>query len=618
MLTERPSSPAQATESKDDSPAQPIRLELLGGSGVGKTCFVASLALLAENPRTGWQVHGEGPATMKRFDDLRNEFKAGNWPTKTSMTQPIRIGLVQGSRRYLLELVDFPGELFHAAYRHGEEGRSINEVNERIRKADFLCLLIDAPRLKLGEVNGALELLQSLYERLTSSDSVPELFVVLTKSDGVAENPPKTPAEARKLLEGAAPNLSAKLSEYAGGFECFPVTSLGFQPPDDSPDASLKGAQPTGFEFLFSAIAKKRSREKHRREWNWAIGVAVGLLLLCSWLTFLRSQQIAKIKDRNTPVIQLPIWPILPGVESELRTRLKTELDELKRQLNEAGNHRAIEGINSRVVGWSPKHRSLVQPEYEELTDLIEERREAVSYEKVQDAWQEPGQRGFASASADYLAAVPQGKHADEVRGWREEFNQEEYQRARSRVQEIVVSDLASLKRKVEVINQFLDLWQESVGAEAQNMRRACNLATSMQTWKTYHITLVQTGGFDSPCDHGVELFVGDDSTPRAVFDDSGDVNQKNWNTAFPITWKAGEKIRLKLLNYDGWNSDIAEFAGPSPLDIIMLGSRFEPTRYGEHFVTSRPAVYIKCRCAELDAKDIEALRKYILPGDGW
>ena len=132
-MADEPKAPIEATtavDNQDDvrrhselaapsSQVRPVRIQMLGESGVGKTCFLAGLALL--NEQTGGRsfVLPTDDKTKAVFDRLRETLVKGRWPSKTSIVEELSFVVDRGARRVEVRLNDFAGESFTDAMKRG-------------------------------------------------------------------------------------------------------------------------------------------------------------------------------------------------------------------------------------------------------------------------------------------------------------------------------------------------------------------------------------------------------------------------------------------------------------------------------------------------------------------
>jgi len=89
-----------------------IRVQMLGGSGVGKTCFMAGLALLNEQSDGRTFVLPTDDTTKAVFDSLRMTLSSGSWPQKTSIARALSFAITRHQKRIDIQLSDFAGESF--------------------------------------------------------------------------------------------------------------------------------------------------------------------------------------------------------------------------------------------------------------------------------------------------------------------------------------------------------------------------------------------------------------------------------------------------------------------------------------------------------------------------
>ena len=123
-----------ASFEREKSSENLIRVQMLGGSGVGKTCFVAGLALLNEQSdrQSFVLVKHKDSETKAVFDSLRQVLAGGRWPAKTSLASKLKFVVKTKRQRANVELSDFAGESFTDAMQRGNESQAAQQVQAMV------------------------------------------------------------------------------------------------------------------------------------------------------------------------------------------------------------------------------------------------------------------------------------------------------------------------------------------------------------------------------------------------------------------------------------------------------------------------------------------------------
>lgn len=330
------------------------------------------------------------------------------------------------------------------------------------------------------------------------------------------------------------------------------------------------------------------------------------------------------INDIATPINRLPTVVVTQN-EQKLIDRYSNEFASASDAIQQSGSVELVQLELGRFETMPEEHRKLVAGELDKLHRSASRRIEQLLYDAVTNA--EKLGTGLTEAIEKYLTAFPEGSYADDVKEKLNDVRQARYLAARARVRNITVTTASSLLGKKVAIEEFLAEYGNTLDHEERDaISFARDIATDLLTPRQYRCKLIRTKGLDRPRDHGVQIFV--DGKRLANFDDSGPVREKNWNRDFTVTWQAGEAIRVTLVNFTGWNQDMAYFDGTNPIAIRVLATTSEPSRYAEYsgwswlggtdFQSEQPPFEVEFTCAELPEAKLRIISDYILPGEAW
>lgn len=610
---------------------QTLRLQLLGGSGVGKTCFIAGLSLLAEQSAGQSFVFPTDNVSKKTFDTLRETLRGGNWPAKTSIADFIQFAIVRGQKRVDVRLSDFGGEGFLDAMMRGNENEAAEQVQSLVADADLLVMMLDGDAVDRVDAEGnpvafsSAPLIQSVFETMNKqSDQRVDVAVVLTKSDLCVEHPIRSSKDVQQVVRDRAPDVDRFLRQQGFDVAWIPLSMCGYGHGGGKTLPSYSQLSPEGYEELFQLLFQRQNRPRNR----WLkIGLSAVVLcgvLFAAWIGAHRSgvEHERGIIEESQSISQLPAV-VDDDNNDALRERYNKDLLDAKADIAQAGNVESVQHVLERYAKIPDLHQRLMAEELKELQRHADRRREMILYEAATNCLQ-LGTSDCVTLIADYLKTFPAGKHAEELAQKLDDIREARYLQARGNVKAIPVSSAESLRRKLDEMTQFLAGHSDRLTLEEKEaISHARDLAAQFLQSRQYHCTLVRTSGFDTSRDHGVEINVGGQRI--ALFDDSGDVIEKSWNRDFTVTWQAGTPLQVVIHNYDGRNQPIAFLENSSPTAILLFAGQHAPTRYHvaekwfvDDFSTKRPDLKIQFRCQELDDEDVAAVKGYLLPGEKW
>lgn len=608
------------------STGRAVRVQMLGESGVGKTCFIAGLALLNEQTDGRSFVLPTDDSTKSVFDKLRATLSKGRWPAKTSIVEELSFAVVRGNDRVDVHLNDFAGESFSDSMSRGNASEAAKQIQSLVSGADVLVVLLDGAEIDRGGEFAGAPLIQAVFQRLTTvGRGELDVVVVLTKSDLCKGAKITTGVELKQLIELRAPDLARFLQEQNIETQWTPVSVCGPSATDESGFPIYESLAPQGYESIFEQLFKRSRRPRNRVLKQIAGAIVLILFLGVAW-TILRNQHIAdegeKIQAPGSP-IDVISGTIEPENEPLLRQRYVDEFANAKKEIEASGNIESIALVLKRFDSIQPSHEQLIRNEWKQLKSEASSRKEQLLHKQVVDC-QQLQTGDCVPLIGKYLSEFPEGPNADDLRKMLKDINQARYLTARGLVKAVPVASPESLRQKKDAITKFLaDYGQNLDTDERAAINAAGDLAIQFVTPRQYHCKLVRTSGLDGPRDHGVDIVIGGEKI--ATFGDSGDVTEKNWNRSFTVDWKSGQSIQAKLVNYDGFTHDLAYFEDNSPIAISILAKNSPPNRWAEgigwfssDFTETRPPFKITFECEELPTEKLQVITDYLLPGDKW
>jgi hypothetical protein len=602
-----------------------VRTQMLGESGVGKTCFLAGLALLNEQTDGHSFVLPTDNATKAVFDKLRDTLKDGRWPAKTSIVDELSFAIIRGRSRVDVQLSDFAGESFTDSMKRGNASEAAHQIQALISDADLLIVLLDGGAVDRKQDFTGAPLIQAVFERISTEGSGDlEAAVVLTKSDLCLNTPINTSDDLKRLVHDRAPDLSRFLQEQGLHTQWIPLSVCGPNATDESGSPIYASLAPQGYEAIFEQLFRRHNRPRNRRIRLWA-AAAVFVLLMGIASVILRGQQVEnqrqRIADRSIPTAEVAVT-VSSENEPALRERYDEDFAKAKEDIEASGNIESIDLVLKRFEKVPATHESLVARSLERIRSQARDRKEQLLHKRIIDCQQL--QTGDCAPLIEmYLIEFPDGPHADDMRLMLDNINQARYLTARGQVKAVPVTSTEALRKKIAAITDFLKDYGQLIDADEKLVIAAArDIASQLVTPRQYHCKLLRTSGIDGPRDHGVKILVNREQI--ANFDDSGDVTEKNWSREFTVDWLSGKPIQIVLVNYDGFNHDMAYFENDSPVAIVLLAGTNSPSRYStgmfasQDFTKTRPPFKIAFECEELPPEKLKVISDYLLPGDKW
>ncbi len=624
--------PIQTPPSESEQPerlpglqaARPVRIQMLGESRVGKTCFVAGLAMLNEQSDGRRFVLPTDTATKATFDKLRATLSEGRWPAKTSIVDQLSFAVVHGSSRVNVLLSDFAGESFSDAMTRGNTNEAADHVKSLVSSADLLLVLLDGAAVDRDTQFAGAPLIQAVFERISSAGAGDlDAAVVLTKSDLCVNTPMQTGDDLKHVVEDRVPDLARFLKEQHIQTQWIPVSACGPDATDDSGMPIYESLAPQGYEALFDQLYRRSRRPRNHMLRAVAAAIVLLTILAFSWISF-REHEVGEEGEQiaKGPPTQVG-GNIDPRNEPLLKQKYEDEFKQVQDAIQVSGN---VESVNLALKPYEnipTEHKRLVAGGLKQLRETASARKEQLLYKSVDDC-QRLRTGDCVVLIGKYLSEFPDGEYADELLKMLEDKIKARYQTACGHVKAIPVASTDGLKQKAKAITAFLGDYQQFLTPdEKAAITSARDIANDFLVSQPYHCKLIRTSGMDTPRDHGVEIYVNGDRI--ANYDDSGDVVEKNWNQDFVITWHSGQSIGITLVNYDARDQDMAYFDNSTPVAIVLLAATRSPSRYattakffGTDFTKTRPDFKVVLTCKELPPEKLQIISNYLLPGDKW
>ena len=208
---------SQKSEPQLDA-SQMYRISMVGTSGAGKTCWLACLYNLFQNPRQGFTLLAENDQAMD-LEDLWEELEDLNAGDEfsipgTASERDFCFKLCFGGRPIAqLNWADYRGGLLDVRSSDGDSGESVKELIEQVRGSQSLVLIVDSLQLMLDDQRKAQRqtkmkrLLRFLQEFISTTEIDPDLciHILLTKSEvflGDLQGVQRLQARCEEMMQG--------------------------------------------------------------------------------------------------------------------------------------------------------------------------------------------------------------------------------------------------------------------------------------------------------------------------------------------------------------------------------------------------------------------------------
>jgi len=595
-----------------------LRVQMIGGPGVGKTSFLAALGLIAQTPRNRLTITLVGDQTKRRLETLSQSIKHGLWPTKTVHGESFVFQLHRRRQSVTIEIDDIAGESFVTSMRLGNADDAAARTSYLIERCDLLILMVDGGQLDTDDPLPESELIQAVSEKNRAARTpITRVAVVVTKADLCTGYPVRTESQAKARVQQRMPALTDFLHHHTDHVSWIPVSVCGFG--DHAHSEPPRTFSPTGFEpllDLFLSIADQPRLARRRIVLAMVVSAIFLFASLYKYRDYEVTQQKRQIEDPNLHVHDLPA-DIAAANEALYRGRVLELIRTANDDIQSASTPREVDAVLMRVADLPAAATRLAADELTAIEINGRKRKESLLFATVTVAEQTGEAEAIGAAVDQYLKSYPSGPNAPHARSLLSKQEDKRRSRAREEIESVIVRDAATLERKLELIINYLHQFDAVISpVEGHQIRIAIEAARTMLRPSQYDITLVRTAGLDRPRAHGVAVAV--DANQIALFDDSGTVSERIWNRTFNLRWQLGNRVEVTMLNFRYRNNPIAFFDSPNPLSILVLARKSQPTRFGEAYLSIQPPVSITMKCEQLPEETVTAIEQWIFPGNAW
>ena len=179
---------ASSEMSEFSSPPERDRIVVLGRRKSGKTVFMTRLYHELWNSKGQFHMKALSGSTHKQFMHLANELKEGRWVAATNQTTYADLEISDGIAKRLMVAVDYPGELFTAAFVDDSNREDALELIKHVDRASAVIILI-SPDIEINESldetiddNFGMQKAIEYIRQSPGGDEIP-IAVVVTKGD---------------------------------------------------------------------------------------------------------------------------------------------------------------------------------------------------------------------------------------------------------------------------------------------------------------------------------------------------------------------------------------------------------------------------------------------------
>lgn len=632
-----------------------LKVAIIGTSGSGKTCFIAAMRWLGEcGTNARFISEGANGDSKNYLDDLHKKVNAGEVPPGTPKEFQLEF-----SERYVrsegkppfkidFSLRDFKGGDLSALDANSPLLQSWTEC-------DLLMVLLDIEniRKKGTELQDNLRDLSSVLMRKEMDAHKKRLAIVVTQADkGGFSEERHAPEEAEVFLDENLPVFFERIKECRfKETKCFLLASIGLEPEIDADGKSrvpeVDGARewhPFGYEELFDWICAFQNEEASARFWAWFWAksrpyVAVLAVLALGGMIWrgqvFHQQHNALLKYEGCSTLE-------EKAEATWKMREKDRIDKVEERIRDynaesekTSDDKELRSLLSRSKTFCKKARISEEQDkrFREIDYRIAERLEQSLVDRIKDAMERRDYDSARTLIGQYRKdQVISRNHQIEVKSYDNELV------ANKRLKEKLEIDYYDVGAAGNTIrmNEKLKLISEFKYPNQEDEKDADEAVEAMKKLMVgaFTITEISAEGLEDKRKTYVFIASGVSETKdlKQYKKDGGvpvetkkiDSKCPQWNDEellhANLSWKPGQSIRVEWIRVAMCDKCIASISSMNQwlglLEILKPHAEMRHDDYGNF--NGKPSITIKCKEFPDPAKDLELIKRYVIPGTYW
>ena len=635
-----------------------LKVAIIGTSGSGKTCFIAAMRWLGEcGSNARFISEGANGDSKNYLDDLHKKVNAGEVPPGTPKEFKLEF-----SERYVLS-EGKPPSLIDFSLRDFKGGDlSVLDANSPLLQSwtqcDLLMVLLDIENVQNqgAELRDNLHDLSSVLIRKEMDAHQKRLAIVVTQADkGGFSEERHAPEEAEVFLDENLPVFFEKIKECRfKETKCFLLASIGLEPEIDADGKSrvpeVDGKRewhPFGYEELFDWICAFQNEEASARFWArfWAkfrpyaavLAVLAPGGMIWRGVVFQRQHNALLVYGSSASTLE-------EKAEATWKMRDKDRIDKVEERIRDyndesakAIDDAALRSLLSRSKTFCEKARISEEQEtrFKEIDIRIADRLEEKLFEQIKNAIEHEHYGPACELIEQYLKdQVISKKFLAEVKLYDNKIEgNNRFSKKREIAYDYDVRDVRNTSRMYEKLVKIRDFNY----ADDKHKEEATKAVEGMEKLMrgNFEITQINAEGLEKSRNTYVLIATDvvatkdlkqyrDDGEGTPIETKTVDSNCPQWNDGRisnrKLYWRPGQPIRVEWRrNPTCWFDKCIAFYTASADDWLgflrILQPRTEMRTDDDDF---EPRITIKCKEFLDPEKDLELIKRYVIPGTYW
>lgn len=634
-----------------------LKVAIIGTSGSGKTCFIAAMRWLGEcGTNARFISEGANGDSKKYLDDLHKKVNAGEVPPGT----PEEFNL-EFSERYAFSEGKPPSQIDFSLRDFKGGDLSALDANSPLLQSwtqcDLLMVLLDVENAQKqgAELQNNLRDLSSVLMRKEMDAHQKRLAIVVTQADkgGFSEDL-HAPEEAEAFLDENLPVFFERIKECRfKETKCFLLASIGLEPEIDADGKSrvpeVDGKRewhPFGYEELFDWICAFQNEEASARFWAWFWArfrpcaavlavLALGGVVWCG--VVFRQQHNALLKYEGCSTLEEKAEATWKMRDKDRIDRVEKRISDYKAESEKTSDDTSLRSLWSESKTFRKKARISEEQEqrFKEIDIRIADRLEEILFGRIKEAMKYNDYDSARTLIGQYRTDhVILRKHKEEVDSYQNELARGRRANEKRKIACYDVGEAGNTSRMICKLNMISEFNYPSDADKEEAQKAVAAMERLMQG--VFTIAQISAEGLAKKRNTYVliETRVAPNKDLKQYVDDAEGlpVRTKTIDSVLPqwndermgdhtdLSWTPGQSIRVEwrrdcllsdkciaYINVDGWIGLLR-----------ILQPHAEMTHDGYGNFKEDPKITITCKEFPDPARDLELIKRYVIPGTYW
>ena len=633
-----------------------LKVAIIGTSGAGKTCFIAAMRWLGEcGSNARFISEGANGDSKNYLDDLHKKVNTGEVPPGTPKEFKLEF-----SERYVSSEGKPPSKIdFCLRDFKGGDLSTLDADSPLLQswtQCDLLMVLLDIEHVQKqgAELQDNLRNLSSALMRKEMDAHQKRLAIVVTQADkGGFSVERHSPEEAEGFLDENLPVFFERIKEcHFKETKCFLLASIGLEPEKEADGKSrvpeVDGKRewhPFGYEELFDWICAFQNEEASARFWAWFWAKSrpyVAVLAVLALGGVIWRGVVFHGHTKAKSMYDDPNSTLEEKAKATLKMQDKDRIDAIEDRIRFYNDE--AEGLSEdtslrELLSKNQTFFSMARTSEEQsirvsgINHRIADKLERILFNQIKDAMK---RRDIASARVligQYrIDRVITKSHLAEVDYYNNELDGDKCESEKREIAQYSIGEVGNTQRMYGKLNKIQDFNYPDQKDKNDALKAVETMKKLMRG--SFGITQINAEGLEKDRNTYVLIATGialtkdlkqyaDDGEGKMVKTKEVDSKDPQWNGErlrdAELDWSPGQSIRVEWRKSPWYWTDKCIAYLTSMNDWIGLLRILQPQIEMKTDQSDfEPKITIKCKDFPNPAKDLELIKRYVIPGTYW